>query len=96
MIILEMYMYGAIKDRWGRLSQTGKNIFIGFELFNDLNFVVTQCFQLLNNSSPKSHSKTAVFSKVKISKNIFSHTTTLPTCPEKFDLGKYVTSTRQR
>ena len=93
MNILEMYMYGAIKDRWGRLSQTGKNIFIGFELFNDWNLVVSsKCFQSLNNSSQKSHSKTAVFSRVKISKNIFSRTATLPTCPEKFDLG---TSTLQ-
>ena len=78
-------------------SHKQENIYMGFELFNDWNLVVSsKCFQSLNNSSQKSHSKTAVFSKVKISKNIFSHTTTLPTCPEKFDLGKYVTSTRQR
>ena len=36
-----MNMYGAIKDRWGRLSQTGKHICIGFELFNDWNLVVS-------------------------------------------------------
>ena len=72
-MIIAMFMYGAIKDRWGRLSQTGKHIYIGFKLFNDWNLVVSQCFQSLNNSSQKSHSKTAVFSKVKISKNPFTH-----------------------
>ena len=93
-MIIAMYIYSAIKDRRGRLSQTGKHIYIGFELFNDWNLVVSsKCFQSLNNSSQKSHSKTAVFSRVKISKNLFSHAATLPTCPEKFDYGKYVTST---
>ena len=75
-------------------SHKQENIYMGFELFKVWNLVVSKCFQSLNNSSQKSHSKTA--SRGKISKNLFSHTATLPTCPEKFDLGKYVTSTRQR
>ena len=91
-----MYMYGTVQLRTdGEDSHKQENISV-LDLFIDRNSVVSKCFQSLNNSSQKSHSKTAVFSRVKISKNIFSHTGTLPTCPEKFDLGKYVTSTRQR
>ena len=68
----------------------------------DLNYSIIGIKWLVSVSNHRtiplkgSHSKTAVFSMVKITKNLFSHTATLPTCPEKFDLGKYVTSTRQR
>ena len=72
-----MYMYGAIKDRWGRLSQTRKHICIVLELFNDWNLVVGKCFQSLNKSLTQ---KQLYFQGSKLAR-IYSHTATLPTCP---------------
>ena len=65
-----MYMYGAIKDRWGRLSQTGKHICIGFELFNDWNLVDGKCFQSLNKSFTQ---KQLYFQGSRLAR-IYSHT----------------------
>ena len=63
-------MYGAIKDRWGRLSQTRKHICIVFELFNDWNLVVGKCFQSLNKSLTQ---KQLYFQGSRLAR-IYSHT----------------------
>ena len=65
-----MYIYSAIKDRWGRLSQTGNHIFIGFELFNDWNLVDGKCFQSLNKSFTQ---KQLYFQGSRLAR-IYSHT----------------------